>query len=109
MNFEAVVQSAVPLLTSFVLKLVGAVALWIIGRWLINLAARLIVRSLRYPFDQTVAGYIGTAGPVLAVRPYCAGDDYWQVYFDTNRTIREVFGSAGFAAPEQRVRVRSAT
>jgi small conductance mechanosensitive channel len=48
-------------------------------------------------------------GPVLAVRPYCAGDDYWQVYFDTNRTIREVFGSAGFAAPEQRVRVRSAT
>jgi len=22
-------------------------------------------------------------GPVLAVRPYCHNDDYWQVYFDT--------------------------
>ncbi len=267
MNFEAVVQSAVPLLTSFVLKLVGALALWIIGRWLINLVTRLVVRSLRFTFDQTVAGYIGTAvkvllnvalvlailnlfgiettsfaallagvglavgaawsgllshlaagifililrpykigdliqaggtlgvveeiglfittlntadnvrtmignskvfsdtiqnfstnpyrrvdllaqldnstdvaaavrllrerlatipnvrtdprpdveilqftplGPVLAVRPYCAGDHYWQVYFDTNRTIRDTFGAAGFAAPEQRVLVRNA-
>ena len=24
-------------------------------------------------------------GPVLAVRPYCHNDNYWQVYFDTNR------------------------
>src|SRR5574343_1412892 len=28
-------------------------------------------------------------GPVLAVRPYCHNDHYWQVYFDTNKTIRE--------------------
>jgi small conductance mechanosensitive channel len=27
-------------------------------------------------------------GPVLAVRPHCHNDHYWQVYFDTNRTIR---------------------
>nr|WP_315598756.1 mechanosensitive ion channel family protein [uncultured Cupriavidus sp.] len=38
-------------------------------------------------------------GPVLAVRPYCHNDHYWQVYFDTNRTIRDSFGQAGFAAP----------
>ncbi|MBV8271801.1 MAG: mechanosensitive ion channel family protein [Cupriavidus sp.] len=38
-------------------------------------------------------------GPVLAVRPYCHNDNYWQVYFDTNRTIRDSFGQAGFAAP----------
>jgi small conductance mechanosensitive channel len=38
-------------------------------------------------------------GPVLAVRPYCHNDHYWQVYFDTNRTIRDSFGEAGFAAP----------
>ena len=38
-------------------------------------------------------------GPVLAVRPYCHTDNYWQVYFDTNRTIRDCFGQAGFAAP----------
>lgn len=45
------------------------------------------------------------AGPVLAVRPYCHNDHYWQVYFDTNRAIREAFGDAGFAVPEQHFRV----
>ena len=26
-------------------------------------------------------------------------DDYWQVYFDTNRVIREALAAAGFPAP----------
>lgn len=39
------------------------------------------------------------AGPVLAVRPYCHNDHYWQVYFDTNMVIREVCGDAAFPAP----------
>jgi small conductance mechanosensitive channel len=47
------------------------------------------------------------AGPVLAVRPYCHNNHYWQVYFDTNRAIREVFGIAGFPIPEQHVVVRN--
>jgi small conductance mechanosensitive channel len=47
------------------------------------------------------------AGPVLAVRPYCHNDHYWQVYFDTNRLIRESFGEAGFAVPEQHLVVRN--
>ena len=38
-------------------------------------------------------------GPVLAVRPYCHTDNYWQVYFDTNKTIRESLAEAGFPAP----------
>jgi small conductance mechanosensitive channel len=33
------------------------------------------------------------------VRPYCHNQHYWQVYFDTNRLIRESFGEAGFPAP----------
>jgi small conductance mechanosensitive channel len=39
------------------------------------------------------------AGPQLCVRPYCANEHYWQVYFDTNRIIRETFGEAGYPAP----------
>jgi small conductance mechanosensitive channel len=30
------------------------------------------------------------AGSVLAVRPFCHNDDYWQVYFDANRAIVQV-------------------
>ena len=45
-------------------------------------------------------------GPVLAVRPYCNTAHYWQVYFDTNRTIRETFGAAGYPAAEAHLHVR---
>lgn len=38
-------------------------------------------------------------GTVLAVRPYCHTDHYWQVYFDTNKLIAATFGSAGYPAP----------
>lgn len=38
-------------------------------------------------------------GPVLAVRPFCHNDHYWQVYFDGNRVIREALAEAGFPAP----------
>ena len=266
MDVNTVIQSAVPLLTQFALKVLGALALWVIGRRLIHFGVRLLVRSLKYPFDQTVAGYIGTMvsvlltialivailgffgiettsfaalmagvgiaigaawsgllahlaagvfililrpfkigemiaaggvlgtveeiglfvttittpddvrtvvgnnrlfsdtiqnfsansyrrldllaqlhhsvdpatatrllkqrlstipnvktdpkpdveilqfsplGPVLAVRPYCDNEDYWQVYFDTNRLISEAFGQAGFPAPERKVLVRT--
>jgi len=265
-DLDNVIQNAVPVLTYFGLKVVGALVLWIVARRLIQIAVNLLVRSLKYPFDQTVAGYIGTAvkvllnivlivailgffgvettsfaalmagvgiaigaawsgllanlaagvfililrpfkvgdfigvagivgaveeiglfvttvntldnirtfvgnnkifsdtiqnfsanpyrrvdlvaqlhnnvdhaaavrllrdrlaripnvntdpspdveilqftplGPVLAVRPYCDNQHYWQVYFDTNRVIRETFGEAGFPAPEQNVFVRT--
>ena len=46
------------------------------------------------------------AGPVLAVRPYCNNSHYWQVYFDTNRLIRDMFSRAGFPVPEQHYAVR---
>ena len=265
-DIHGIVQNAIPLLTAFGLKVLGAIVLWIIGRKLIEFGRRMVVRSLKYPFDQTVAFYIGTAvsviltialiiailglfgiqttsfaallagvgvaiglawsgllsnlaagvfllilrpfkvgdfisaggtlgtvdeiglfvttvttldnvrtfvgngkvlgdniqnftanpyrrvdlvaqldnsvshvdairllkerlrripnvvaepvpdveiltftplGPVLAVRPYCHNDHYWQVYFDSNRAIREVGGDAGFPAPQQHVFVRT--
>jgi small-conductance mechanosensitive channel len=47
------------------------------------------------------------AGPLLAVRPYTHNDTYWQVYFDTNRVIKEAFGEANFPVPEQHIAVRN--
>jgi small conductance mechanosensitive channel len=39
------------------------------------------------------------SGPLLAVRSYCSNDNYWQVYFDTNKVIYESFGEAGYPIP----------
>lgn len=47
------------------------------------------------------------AGPMLAVRPYCHTDHYWQVYFDTNKVIRETCGAAGYPVPEQHFVIRN--
>lgn len=46
------------------------------------------------------------AGPLLVVRPFCENQHYWQVYFDTNRAIAEVFREAGYPVPEVRQAVR---
>jgi small conductance mechanosensitive channel len=46
-------------------------------------------------------------GPVLAVRPFVHTDHYWQVYFDTNKTIRATFGAAGYPVPEAHVHHRT--
>jgi small conductance mechanosensitive channel len=42
---------------------------------------------------------INLLGPVIAVRPYCHNDHYWQVYFDTNETMLRVAREAGWPAP----------
>ena len=44
-------------------------------------------------------------GPVLCVRPYCSNEHYWQVYFDTNKVIREEL--ADFPAASRPVSVRN--
>ena len=36
----------------------------------------------------------------------CNNKHYWQVYFDTNRLIRNRFTRAGFPVPEQHYAVR---
>jgi len=46
------------------------------------------------------------AGPVLAVRPFCHNDHYWDVYFATNRAIVEEFTTAGYPVPAENRVVR---
>lgn len=41
-------------------------------------------------------------GTMIAVRPYCKNEDYWQVYFDANRTVQEAFKAAGYPPPDMR-------
>ncbi|MEZ4391062.1 MAG: mechanosensitive ion channel family protein [Polyangiales bacterium] len=44
-------------------------------------------------------------GPLLAVRPYCHTDHYWQVYFDTNRVIADELRA--FPPPARPLAVRN--
>ena len=44
-------------------------------------------------------------GPKLAVRPFCHTNHYWQVYFDTNKTIAETLGAAGFPVATRPVKI----
>ena len=51
---------------------------------------------------------INLVGPVIAVRPYCHTDHYWQVYFDTNEAILRTAREAGWPAPTPSQIVRTA-
>jgi small conductance mechanosensitive channel len=57
------------------------------------------------PVDVTILSFT-PFGPVLAVRPYCHNDHYWQVYFDANMAIREVLGDTAFPGPMYPIGVR---
>jgi hypothetical protein len=36
---------------------------------------------------------VSAAGSTLTIRPYSRNEHYWQVYFDTNRLISQLFGA----------------
>jgi small conductance mechanosensitive channel len=148
-------DQAQPILLAFGLKVLGAIAVFIIGRWLIGLVCRMIGAAMtRQKLDITVQnylvsfisvalnivlvvailGYFGVettsfaalvAGAGVAIgaawngllgnfaagiflqilRPYCHTDHDWQVYFDTNKTIADTLGAAGFPVATRPVKV----
>jgi small conductance mechanosensitive channel len=65
-NFSAITQTVTTMLTTVGLKILGAIAIWIIGRWLIAFAIRLIGGPLtKQRIDPTLARYIQSATAVL--------------------------------------------
>jgi small conductance mechanosensitive channel len=60
MDWQRVWDTATAQLTTFGLKAAGAIAVWLIGRWLIHLAVRLLSTALgRQRVDPTLQRYIG--------------------------------------------------
>jgi small conductance mechanosensitive channel len=51
------------------------------------------------PAPEVSLSEINLVGSVIAIRPYCNTDHYWQVYFDTNAAIVRVAKEAGWPAP----------
>jgi len=69
----------------------------------------LIPNVLAMPAPDVEILSFNLAGPLLAVRPYTHNVNYWQVYFDTNRVIKETFGEANYPVPEQHIAIRNGT
>lgn len=65
-----------------------------------------IANVLKAPTPEVDIVTFNERGPVLAVRPYAHTDHYWQVYFDTNKAIRDTFGAAGYPPAEAHQHVR---
>jgi small conductance mechanosensitive channel len=60
MDFDHILATATTLLTAFGLKILGAIAAWIVGRYFIKLAVRLLSAALaRQRLDPTIARYGG--------------------------------------------------
>lgn len=52
-------------LIPFAWKVVGAIALWVVGGWVIGMAARMIVKAMSRRLDGTVTSYISSALTIL--------------------------------------------
>lgn len=68
-----------------------------------RLRARLpkIANVVKEPAPSVEVLEFTLAGPVLAVRPFCHTDHYWDVYFATNAAIVEEFSGAGYPVPAE--------
>lgn len=62
-----------------------------------------VANVLKDPSPVVEILQLGRDGTMLAVRPFCKVDNYWQVYFDTNRTVQETFQQAGYPPPDLRI------
>jgi small conductance mechanosensitive channel len=66
MNFQTITQTLAVWLAAFGMKILGAIALWVIGRWLIHFSVGLIVRGLKKrPIEPTVINYLASTVSVL--------------------------------------------
>ena len=61
MDFDSIMKTASATLTVFGMKILGAVIAWVVGRYLIRLAVRMLSHALfRQHIDATLQRYLGT-------------------------------------------------
>src|SRR5262245_7573184 len=66
MDFESIRTTATTLLTTFGLKILGALLAWVVGRWLIGFAVRMLTAGLsRQKTDPTLMRYLGNIVSVV--------------------------------------------
>ncbi|QBG47952.1 mechanosensitive ion channel [Verrucomicrobia bacterium S94] len=56
-------------------------------------------RVLKDPAPQVAVVEMADSSVNLVVRPWCKGEDYWGVYFDTTEAIKKTFDEQGISIP----------
>lgn len=74
------------------------------------LAARVaqVPNVVKSPAPEVEILEFNATGTKLVVRPYCANEHYWQVYFDTNKAILQAGEEAGWPIPAPQQVIRQA-
>jgi small conductance mechanosensitive channel len=75
---------------------------------LLSARVALIPNVIAAPAPDVDILEFNSTGTKLVVRPYCANEHYWQVYFDTNRAILAVGAEAGWPIPAPQQVIRQA-
>ncbi len=95
-NWNSILQNSVAMLTSVGWKVLGAIGLWVVGRWLIGLSLRIIGRGMtRQKIDPTLIRYIQSAlGALLNIALVVAILGYFGV---ETTTFAALLAAAGVA------------
>jgi small-conductance mechanosensitive channel len=56
-------------------------------------------KVLTDPAPQVSVSEHGDSAVVLVVRPWCKTDDYWDVFFDMKKALKEAYDKAGISIP----------
>jgi small conductance mechanosensitive channel len=114
MDIRQISDTATAALTTFGLKVLGALLAWIVGRYLIGLAVRMVSAGLmRQQVDPTLLRYLGTIISVaLNVVLVVAILGYFGVettsFAALVAAMGVAIGAAGYPVPEERLRMRQA-
>lgn len=58
-----------------------------------------IPQVLKTPAPEVSVLKVGDGMTTLAIRPYCAQEDYWTVFFGASEAVKKAFDAHGIAAP----------
>lgn len=100
MDIQSILNSSVPVLTAFGFKLIGAIVIWVIGRWLIGLSTRILGRTLRREKieESLIQWLITSLGVALNVALVVSILGYFGVEMTTFAALIAAVGSAVGAA-----------
>ena len=96
-GFAGLLNTLSDLVTTWGVKVVGAIVVLIVGRMIAASARRAVRRVLRK--GGTDESNLGDSSVDLVVRPWCIRDDYWPLRFARTRALKEELERAGCNIP----------